>query len=205
MKLGGPKGQAKETAARRRRWQGPGKSEAERHRQYLGGHGKRRNLAPFGKARGKRRTGGERGAASKGGPGLTCILFMASRSWSSWCAELSASRRMSVSFISLSLSSFRSCMTVSASLSMHSEMLGGEALLRRTAQSSRRPASLATSLCRRVPRQVCGPVTLSEQPASASRDANAKAPEIQTVLLLYALCSALAIRVALACPSAKFQ
>lgn len=30
---------------------------------------------------------------------------------------------MSVSFISLSLSSFRSCMTVSASLSVHSEIL----------------------------------------------------------------------------------
>lgn len=56
----------------------------------------------------------------------TCIRFMASRSWSSWCAELRASRRMSVSFISLSLSSFRSCMTVSASLSMHSEILGGK-------------------------------------------------------------------------------
>lgn len=57
---------------------------------------------------------------------LTCILFMASRSWSNWWAELSASRRMSVSFISLSLSSFRSCMTVSASLSIHSEILGKE-------------------------------------------------------------------------------
>lgn len=54
----------------------------------------------------------------------TCILFMASRSWSSWWAELSASRRISVSFISLSLSSFRNCMTVSASLSVHSEILG---------------------------------------------------------------------------------
>lgn len=36
---------------------------------------------------------------------LTCMLFMASRSCSSWCAEFSASRRMSVSFISFSHSS----------------------------------------------------------------------------------------------------
>lgn len=54
---------------------------------------------------------------------LTCILFIASRSWSSWWAELRASRRISVNFISLSLSSFRNCMTVSASLSVHSEIL----------------------------------------------------------------------------------
>lgn len=57
-------------------------------------------------------------------PFLTCILFIASRSWSSWWAELRASRRMSVNFISLSLSSLRNCMTVSASLSVHSEILG---------------------------------------------------------------------------------
>lgn len=53
----------------------------------------------------------------------TCMRFMASRSWSSWCAELRASRRMSVSFISFSRSSLRSCITVSASLSKHSERL----------------------------------------------------------------------------------
>lgn len=51
------------------------------------------------------------------------MRFMASRSWSSWWAELSASRRMSVSFISFSLSSLRSCITVSASLSKHSDSL----------------------------------------------------------------------------------
>lgn len=54
----------------------------------------------------------------------TCMRFMASRSWSSWCAELRASRRISVSFISFSLSSLRSCITVSASLSKHSDNLG---------------------------------------------------------------------------------
>lgn len=48
---------------------------------------------------------------------------MASLSWSSWWAELRASRRMSVSFISFSLSSLRSCITVSASLSRHSDNL----------------------------------------------------------------------------------
>lgn len=53
----------------------------------------------------------------------TCMRFMASLSWSSWCAELRASRRMSVSFISFSLSSLRSCITVSASLSRHSDNL----------------------------------------------------------------------------------
>lgn len=41
-------------------------------------------------------------------PGLTCMLCMVSRSWSSWWAELRASRRMSVSFISFSHSSERS-------------------------------------------------------------------------------------------------
>lgn len=39
---------------------------------------------------------------------LTCILCMVSRSCSSWWAELRASRRMSVSFISFSHSSDRS-------------------------------------------------------------------------------------------------
>src|SRR4029434_9102846 len=51
------------------------------------------------------------------------MWFMASLSWSSWWAELSASRRMSVSFISFSLSSVRSCITVSASPSRQSDIL----------------------------------------------------------------------------------
>lgn len=38
----------------------------------------------------------------------TCILCIVSRSWSSWWAELRASKRMSVSFISFSHSSERS-------------------------------------------------------------------------------------------------
>lgn len=55
--------------------------------------------------------------------GLTCMRFMASRIWSRWWAELSASRRMSVSLSSFSLSSFFSWSTISASASVHSHSL----------------------------------------------------------------------------------
>ncbi len=51
---------------------------------------------------------------------LTCMLFMVSRSCSSWCAELSASSRMSVSFISFSHSSDRSSDTIFSSPSFSS-------------------------------------------------------------------------------------
>lgn len=47
----------------------------------------------------------------------TCMLFMASRSCSSWCAELKASSRMSVSSLSFSQSSERSSVTAVSSLS----------------------------------------------------------------------------------------
>lgn len=54
---------------------------------------------------------------------LTCMRFMASRIWSRWWAELSASRRMSVNFSSFSRSSFFSWRTISASASVHSHSL----------------------------------------------------------------------------------
>lgn len=54
---------------------------------------------------------------------LTCMRFMASRIWSRWWAELSASRRMSVNLSSFSLSSFFSWRTISASASVHSHSL----------------------------------------------------------------------------------
>lgn len=54
---------------------------------------------------------------------LTCMRFMASRIWSRWCAELRASRRMSVNFSSFSLSSLFSCRIISASASVHSHIL----------------------------------------------------------------------------------
>ncbi len=54
---------------------------------------------------------------------FTCMRFMASRIWSRWWAELSASRRMSVNFSSFSLSSFFSWRTISASASVHSHSL----------------------------------------------------------------------------------
>lgn len=54
---------------------------------------------------------------------FTCMRFMASRIWSRWWAELSASRRMSVNLSSFSLSSFFSWRTISASASVHSHSL----------------------------------------------------------------------------------
>lgn len=54
---------------------------------------------------------------------LTCMRFMASRIWSRWCAELRASRRMSVNFSSFSLSSLFSWRIISASASVHSQIL----------------------------------------------------------------------------------
>lgn len=62
---------------------------------------------------------------------LTCILCMVSRSWSSWWAELRASNRISVSFISFSHSSERSSDTSffsgsSSSLAWNSLVWGTE-------------------------------------------------------------------------------
>lgn len=54
---------------------------------------------------------------------LTCMRFMASRIWSRWWAELSASRRISVNLSSFSLSSFFSWRMISASASVHSHSL----------------------------------------------------------------------------------
>lgn len=57
---------------------------------------------------------------------LTCIRFMASRIWSRWWAELRASSRISVNFNSFSLSSLFSCRIISASASVHSQILKKE-------------------------------------------------------------------------------
>lgn len=51
---------------------------------------------------------------------------MASLIWSRWWAELRASSRMSVNFNSFSLSSLFSCRMISASASVHSQILGKE-------------------------------------------------------------------------------
>lgn len=56
----------------------------------------------------------------------TCIRFMASRIWSRWWAELRASSRISVNFNSFSLSSLFSCRIISASASVHSQILKKE-------------------------------------------------------------------------------
>lgn len=56
----------------------------------------------------------------------TCIRFMASRIWSRWCAELRASSRISVNFNSFSLSSLFNCRIISASASVHSQILKKE-------------------------------------------------------------------------------
>lgn len=53
----------------------------------------------------------------------TCIRFMASRIWSRWWAELRASSLISVNFNSFSLSSLFNCRMISASASVHSQIL----------------------------------------------------------------------------------
>ena len=69
---------------------------------------------------------------------LTCIRFMASRIWSRWWAELRASSRISVNFNSFSLSSLFSCRIISASASVHSQILKKETNTKSAVGESRR-------------------------------------------------------------------
>lgn len=62
---------------------------------------------------------------------------MASRIWSRWCAELRASSRISVNFSSFSLSSLFNCRIISASASVHSQILKKETSTKSAAGEAR--------------------------------------------------------------------